>query len=150
MRKSACALAALLLATGFAAGCGDDDEEALSKAEYIKQGDEICRESGDRIDQEAEKAFADLGENERPTEEQIAPFVKDTLVPEVEKQIEGLRDLAPPEEDEDKLNDIYDGVDEAASKVEEDPGLLLQEGADPFEEPNAAAQEYGFKVCGEG
>lgn len=150
MRKSAYALAALLLATGVAAGCGGEDDEALSKSDYIEQGDEICRESGERIDAAAEKTFADLGRNERPSVEQITPFVEDTLVPEVEKQISGLRDLAAPEEDEDKLNEIYDGVEEAANRVEEDPGLLLEEGADPFEEPNTAAQEYGFKVCGEG
>jgi hypothetical protein len=151
MRRSAFALAGVLLATGFAAGCGDDDDDkALSKAEYIKQGDAICQESGDRIDAGAEKTFANLDQNERPTVEQITPFVQDTLVPEVEKQLSGLRGLSAPEDDEDDLNDIYDGVEEAMQKVEDDPGLLLEEGKDPFEEPNTAAQAYGFKVCGEG
>jgi len=150
MKKYLCAAAAVLLATGAGAGCGGDEAKPLSKADYIKQGDAICEKSGDKIDKAAQKTFADLGQNEMPTEEEITPFVEETFKPEIESQISGLRDLTPPEADADKLNEIYEQVEEALAKVEDDPGTLLEQGADPFEDANKAAQDYGFKVCGEG
>ena len=143
MKKYLCAGAAVLLAT--AAGCGGDDAKPLSKAEYIKQGDAICNKSGDKIDKEAQKITSDT-----PSEEEITPFVEETFKPEIESQISGLRDLTPPEADADKLNEIYEQVEEALAKVEDDPGTLLEQGADPFEDANKAAQDYGFKVCGQG
>ncbi|MEJ7750525.1 MAG: hypothetical protein WKF32_03635 [Thermoleophilaceae bacterium] len=147
MGKYGCALLVALLAAAGAAGCGGD--EPLSKAAYIEKGDAICKKSDAKVGKAAEKAFADLGENEMPTEKQLAPFVEDTLKPEVESQISELRDLSPPKADEDKLNKIYDDVESGLAKIEDNPKILLEEGNDPLEEPNKAAQDYGFKVCGQ-
>ncbi len=150
MRNYACAMVVALLATGAAAGCGGDESEPLSKAEYIKQGDAICKKSGDKIDMEAEEEFADLGADEEPSEEQLTTFVEDIAKPNLETQLSDLRDLGVPEGDEEELDDIYEGVETALAKVENDPGIILEEGNDPFEEPNDAARAYGFKECGEG
>ncbi|CAN5542062.1 hypothetical protein BH20ACT19_BH20ACT19_12990 [soil metagenome] len=149
MRKYACATVIALLATGAGAGCGGDEEEPLSKAEYIKQGDAICEKFGDMIDKEAEEAFADLGPDEEPSEEQLTTFVEDIAKPNVEDQLSELRDLPAPEADEDELNGVYDDVETALAKIEDDPLVILEEGEDPFEEPNDAARAYGFKECGE-
>lgn len=51
--------------------------------------------------------------------------------PNVESQLSDLRDLAPPEGDEDKLNDIYEDVETAFAKVEDDPKVILEESNDP-------------------
>lgn len=138
-----------LFAAGVAAGCGGGEEEPLSKGQYIKQGDAACKESTDRIAEAADEDFADLGPDEMPTEKQLTQFVEETLKPEIEGQLSDLRDLQPPDADGDELDGIYEGVDEALAKVEDDPGLLLQRGKDPFEEANEAITDYGFKQCGQ-
>ncbi len=149
MNTHAGAILAALLATGAVAGCGSGGDKPLSKTEYIKQGDAICKKFGDKLDKAAQKQFADLGPNEAPSEKQLTPFVEDAVKPNIESQISGLRDLEPPKADKDKLNAIYDQVETALAKVEDDPESLLEQGADPFEKANAAAQKYGFKECGE-
>lgn len=149
MRKH-CAILIALLATGAAAGCGGDEEEPLSKAEYIKQGDVICKKANETIEKEAEETFADLGPREMPSEEQLTAFVEDVAVPNVESQISDLRALAAPEGDEDELDKIYEDVDTALAEVEEDPATIVEGDNDPFQEPNEAARGYGFKECGEG
>lgn len=147
-RKYGCAIVVALLAVG--AGCGGgDDEEALSKAEFIKQGDAICKKSGDKVDAAAEERFADLGRNEPPSAAQIKTFAEDTIIPEISGQLEDLRELPAPEGDDDKVNEIIDAADEALGKVEDDPTVLLEQGGDPFEAANKLASDYGFKECGE-
>ena len=148
LKRYGCAIAMALMVAGAGAGCGDDDEEALSKAEYIKQGDAICKKAGADLEKEVEDMFPDLGPNEEPTEEQLTTFVDDAFKPNADGQLDDLRDLPPPEGDEDTLNGIYDGFEEAVATVEDDPTILLEED-DPFEAPSQEAADYGFKDCSE-
>jgi hypothetical protein len=159
----AIALAAALIA----AGCGDDDEtttasvatttstgatgatgatgEALTKAEFIKQADEICA-SGDKT---IDEAFKDLGSGQ-PSDQEAEQVITDTVVPEVQGEIDGIRALTPPEGDEDEVTAILDAAQSAVDQAKEDPSLLTQQGEDPFQEANQLAKEYGLKVCGQG
>ena len=148
IKPAALALTTLALSAA-ALGCGGDDEEPLSKAEFIKQGDAICKKSGDKVDAAAEKQFADLGRGETPSPSEIEAFAEETLVPEVSGQLEDLRELPAPEGDEDRVNEIFDAAEEALGKVEDDPAVLLEQGGDPFESANELASDYGFKECGE-
>ena len=147
IRKYGCAIAIALMAGGAAAGCGgDDEEEPLSKAEYIKQGDAICKKGNAELQKEADEMFKDLGENEQPSEEELGPFVEDVIKPNLESQLNDLRDLSPPEGDEDEVKAIYDKLEEGLGKVQDDPALLLSED-DPLQPATDAAGEYGFKEC---
>ena len=147
-RTYGCAIVVALLATGAAAGCGGDDEEPLSKAEYIKQGDAICKKANAELEREAEEMFRDLGSNERPSEEQLSTFVEDLIKPKIQGQVDDLRELSPPEGDEETVNAIYEKVEEGLSKVEGDPQLLLSDD-DPLQPATDAAADYGFKDCSE-
>lgn len=147
MKRYGCALTVVLLAVGAGAGCGGDDEEPLSKAEYIKQGDAICKKANAELEKQANEMFPGLGQGEQPSEEQLKTFVEDAFSANAEQRLEDLRDLPAPEGDEDTLNRIYDGFDEAVAKVEDNPGILLREG-DPFRGPSQRAENYGFKECG--
>jgi hypothetical protein len=139
-------IAVVLLGAGAGAGCGGDDEEPLSKAEYIKQGDAICKKAQVEGQKQVEEMFGDLGANEEPSEEQLKTLVEDVIKPNTEGQLNDLRDLAPPEGDEDTVNGIYDGVEEGLAKIEDDPKVLLSEN-DPFEAPSQQAEDYGFEEC---
>ena len=146
-KRYGCAIAIALVAAGAGAGCGgDDDEEALSKAEFIEQGDAICKKAAAEGEKEADAMFADLGPNEEPSDEQLTTFVEDVLKPNVEGQLNDLRDLTPPEEDEDTVNAVYEKVETGLAKLEDDPKTILSD-EDPLSDANQAAEDYGFKEC---
>ncbi len=141
VKRYGCVIAVALLAAG--AGCGSEDEEALSKAEYIKQGDAICKEASAELEKQANEAFPG---DEQPSGEELTTFAEDVLKPNIEGQLNDLRDLTPPEEDADTVNSIYEKVETGLAKLEDDPKVLLSRD-DPFEPANEAAEDYGFKDC---
>ena len=150
-------IAALTLALGLiAAGCGGDDDdgngdatdaepavEAPSKAEYIAQADQICRESN----QEIEQAIEDAPATEAPPEE----FITETMVPLFEQEFEQLRALTPPAGDEETVDRIYSAAEEGVAQIKEDASNFQQTGeAAGLQEASGLAEDYGFKVCGQG
>ena len=143
MRKMFFALLAVALLALI--GCGGDDEgsgsgEPLTKAEFLEQGNAVCAEGNEAIDD----AAADLSQNS--PQEEIEAFASETLVPEVQEQIDGLSELSPPEGDEAKVEAIIEAAQEANDQVEEDPSLITSS-EDPFNEANDLASEYGLEEC---
>jgi len=144
---------AIVLAAGLIiAGCGGDDEdtttaatttvgEPLSKSEFIQEADAICNESQQNIDFTAEQ----LGPG-RPSREELERFTNQTLVPEIQQQIDGVSALTPPEGDEQRITKFLDMAQEALDRVKQDPSLL-QGGEDPFKETEQLAEDYGFQAC---
>lgn len=142
MRKYGCASVVVLLAAGAAAGCGG--EEALTKSEFLKQGNAICAKGTKKIEAAAKKTFA-KGE---PSKKEITKFAEDEAIPAVEKQVSDLRELEPPKDDKDKVKKIVDSADGALSKAKDDPAILASD-KDPFAEANKLASDYGLKKCAE-
>jgi hypothetical protein len=151
MKRKALWLLALALATGsVAAGCGGDDDDggdgggdALSKEEFVAQGNEICTEGNAEIEAGAQEAFPEG----QPTPETAEAFVNDTLVPSVQGQIDDLRDLGIPEGDEDQVTEILDKAELALQDLKEDPTLAIGQGEDPFAEVNQELTDYGLTAC---
>ena len=141
MKNHLCATAVALLAAGAVAGCGG--EEALTKSEFLKQGNAICAKGSKKIEDGAKK----LG-SEEPSKKVVTKFAEDTLIPSVEDQLSGLRDLKPPKADEEKVKKILDAADEALSKTKDDPTVLTSSD-DPFMEANKQAEAYGLAKCAE-
>jgi hypothetical protein len=172
MTRTAVALLAALIAAGLiVTGCGDDDEtttaatttaetgatgatgaaggEPLSKQAFVRQADEICREGDRQIDQEAEEFFGDLEQDPGPAE--LEQFATDTVIPNIQQQIDDIRSLTPPEGDEDEISAILDAAQEGVDELEADPASL-DEGPDAggaFAEANRLAHDYGLKECGD-
>ena len=142
-------VALLFAIAALVAGCGDDKESTesggsdsppLTKAEFLEQGNAVCAEGNEAID----AAAADLNQNS--PQQEIEAFASETLVPEVQKQIDGLSELSPPEGDEAQVEAIIEAAQEANDQVEEDPSLITSN-EDPFNEANDLASEYGLTEC---
>jgi hypothetical protein len=159
------------LAAALIAGCGGDDDEeptttpteeaatgatgatgaadvSLERAELIEQADEICAEGDRQIDAEAQEVFGG-SQQEPPAAEQEA-FVTETVIPNIQNQIDQLRDLDPPEEDAEEFTAILDEAQSALDDLEQDPGAFVGGGEDPFAEVNQRAREFGLRDCGGG
>lgn len=142
----AMAVVAALLAVS---GCGGGgDSTSVTKAQYVKQAEALCKK-------EEEKRFGELMAKGQKLEEEakgkaISTKAKEeafvTLVPSYEKMVDSLRALDKPEGDEEKLEAIYDAMDEAAQNMKQNPGTaLVSEVA--FSKANKLSKAYGLS-CG--
>jgi hypothetical protein len=146
-RTLSCVAATALIAVGaLVAGCGgDDDEDAIGKSEFIAKADAICKKGDKEIETTANEVFG--GQQEQPSQAQIADFGAETVVPNIEQQIADIRDLGAPAGDEDQVDAILTAAEEATDEVKDDPQLLAGQG-DPYAEANRLAKAYGLKECG--
>jgi hypothetical protein len=150
------AIAVLVALAALVAGCGGGDDTTdetvtLTKTEFIKQGDAICKEGNKEI-QEGFEEYAeenDLPQNKEPSTEQGIEITETVILPGVQQQAEEIRELGAPEGDEDQVDELLTSLEDAVAEGEEDPELLFKGETDPFGEVNELAVDYGFKVCGE-
>lgn len=149
-----------LLAAGaaialIAVGCGggSDNTEStssLSKAEFVKKGNAICAKGEKEIEEGVEKFAKENNlSNKEPSKAQLKELTNDVLIPIVRNQVDDIRALGIPSGDEQEVEAIFSGVEEATAEIEEDPSLLNEVGAGPFAKSNRLAREYGLTKCGE-
>jgi hypothetical protein len=146
------ALAVLVALAVVVAGCGSDDETTdetvtLTKAEFIKQGDAICKKGNDASEKEAEE-FAEENDFtlEKASDEQLEEAVSEVLVANLNGQLDELEALGAPEGDEEQVEEIIESLEGAVEEIEDDPGVVFD--GEVLKEPGELAQDYGFKVCG--
>jgi hypothetical protein len=155
MRKGLLALLAGVLATGLiTAGCGGDDDDgnggsdsatALSKPDYVRQANKICKDADAALSNELQDRYP----NGAPSEQaDVEEAVSEVIVPNFEGQLEDLRALPAPKGDEDTVAAIYDELESAIGKAKEDPGSLTT--GDPFLKATGLAHDYGLSECGPG
>jgi hypothetical protein len=133
---------AVLAVVLVAAGCGGGDDDTLTKAQFIKQADAICKKGNKRIDAAAQDIFTG---QQQPSKAQLTTFATDTLIPDVQRQVDEVRALNEPSEDEDQVNAFLDSAQSELDKGKENP--LYMTSSKSFSETNQLGQQYGFKVC---
>jgi len=146
----------VLLIAAIAAGCGSSDSTdstaaALTKAEFIKQGDAICEKGSKQIEEEAEE-FAEENDidTSNPTDEEQEEVIESVVAPSLQTQADELNELGAPSGEEDKTGAIIAALESGADELESDPGVLLKESSTgPLDEANELANEFGFKACGQ-
>ena len=148
-------LAALAAISMIVAGCGggDDsssDSSSITKAQFIKQADEICEKGNEENEAEFEEFAEDQGlsEGEEPTKAQQDEAITEIVAPGVRKQIEEIDALPVPEGDEKQIEAIVLSVEEGVVEIETNPDTLSA-GISPLAEGSKLAKDYGLKACGE-
>ena len=143
MKRNLTLVALAALASGLvAAGCGDDDGgEALSKEEFVVQGNAICARGNAEIGAAGEKVGGPPGTPE------FDAFVTDTLAPNIQGQIDDIRALGPPEEDADQVNAMLDEVQAVVDRIAADPGFAAESKQDPLDPVTEDLVAYGLTEC---
>jgi hypothetical protein len=157
-------LASTLTAGLLIASCGADSDP-LSKAEFIEQADSICQSTIDQVDPIFEEVYAGLEDvDSDDPDNQLLIFVRfdevmDEVLPIMEEQLDDIRALEPPSEDEELLDTLIDdqgaaltefaALMEAAAGGDEVALATLDTEEDPFEDIDRRARDYGLAVCGE-
>jgi hypothetical protein len=128
------ALTLLVAAALVMAGCGGGSS-SVSKAEFVKAADAICR----KADEAQVKALtAAEGKSEK---EQIRAGLRT-----IQAAAEELAALEVPSGDEDEIAAIVAEMEAAVNKVESGSPSTLQEA---FTSVEKRAAKYGFKDCSE-
>ncbi|HET6997154.1 MAG TPA: hypothetical protein VFI03_01065 [Solirubrobacterales bacterium] len=145
MRRFVLIVALIALAAALSVpGCGGDDEATITKAELIKKGDAICKKA-DKTQGDDYIAYARKSGDPGTTESNVSKFV----FPPVVEQTEELEALGVPEGDEEKVDAIIAGIEEALKKSEAVLGKNPENFEAPFEEVSKLAADYGFEACSE-
>lgn len=146
------AFAVLAASILFASGCGGSDSTtaSLSKAQFVKQADAIC-EAADEAQAEALQRFGEETPqlsnkqiNSKATQETI---IKAVGLPPIRAEIKELSELGVPEGDEDQIEAIISGLEQALKQAEANPVALTDEKGGPFTEVGKLAAKYGLKAC---
>lgn len=131
----------VVAAVGFALGCGGGEDEAtsasLTKAQFMKQANEICAKS--KKEREAEIA---AWEKARGTAGQGEPDIaKEVLASSLRREAEELEALKPPAGASQLIGRLARASEILAKKGGE---AISSSGVEQFE---AEAAAYGLKSC---
>jgi hypothetical protein len=145
-------LAASLALVLVVAGCGSSSKSTsstatptITKAEFLKKGNAICKKGNREINQGAHKFF---GKGKKPGHGAMIKFATGTLIPSVQRQISGVKALGAPKGDEAKVKEIVTTAQAALDRGKKDPNLLVSNKRDPFAKSNKLTKAYGLKACG--
>ena len=146
------AVAAVLTVGLVLAACGSSNNStsttaALTKPQFLKQGNAICKKGNQQINAAAHKVF---GKNKKPSKAEGTKFATGTVIPSVQSQINGVKALGAPTGDEAKVNAIVTSAQAALDKAKKDPSLLISNKSDPFKQSNKLTKAYGLTTCGGG
>ncbi len=141
------AVSTVLFIALVAAGCGSSDS-SLTKAEFIKQADTICR----RAEKKKGNAFGEfvlkkhLGPGHPMTLKDKEELASDILLPPIKVEVEEVADLSAPKGEEAKVSAIVGGAEDVVAELEKNPFLFASKD-DPWTEVAKLAREYNFQQC---
>ncbi|HEY6730437.1 MAG TPA: hypothetical protein VI039_05370 [Solirubrobacterales bacterium] len=144
------AIAAVLVAMILVvSGCGSDSDTSsdapLTRAEFQKQANEICKTGH----QEAEASFEEASQGSKPGDFDDAAkedLVTEAFVDPYSEMVEGLQDLSPPAGDEQEVEAIIAAMEKGLERLEDDP-LSGLTSVSMFKEANKLNAKYGLESC---
>jgi hypothetical protein len=152
MRRGSIGAVTCLTAFGVAlalSACGSGGETttaALSRPAFLKQGNAICQKGNDRIRKAAEKEFPHSAG--KPSQQELDRFASQTVIPNIQSQIDQLGELGVPSGDEEQVEAILNEAQASLDKAKEEPAVMTQNGPGPFAKTDELANAYGLTVCG--
>lgn len=129
------------------AACGSSGSSApLSRAEYLKQGNQICKEGLEEKDQVVKAGLESIPRKDFPnlSKQDLAMLGEKALSP-YKKITDELEGLSAPSADAAKVEKILAEFGAAAKETEANPVALAK--GDPFRDAGDAAAAYGLKDC---
>jgi hypothetical protein len=118
------------------------EQRPLTKAAFLKAGNAICSRATQGMDRVGMTFFKSPG---HPTKEETIAFARKVAVPTAQHELDQLRALSPPKEDEARVKAILDASQAAVDKVRANPSLLGENNGS--DRANRLARAYGLIAC---
>jgi hypothetical protein len=136
-----------------AAGCGGDDEtttttataQALTKAEFLRQADQICLAGDTRIEAAADDLLARGGE---PPPAEVRRIALRIVVPGLEAEVRAIMALGAPAGDEATVERILRATERGIAEIEAEPERAIEGPPPGLRKAGRLAREYGSRECG--
>lgn len=151
-------LVTLLTLGLFVAGCGSSSSTsstatapALTKAEYVTQGNAICK-AGEAEQQAAFTTYAKahhLNANATPTKAQVTQLATTVLIPNIQSQINKVKALVPPSADKAQVSAMLAAAQQDLERAKQNPTQLLTN-AHQFAHSGKLLHAYGLTSCARG
>lgn len=135
-----------LIAIALIAGCGSSSDDGLSKSEFVTKANAICKKGNADVEAAANEQFGKSGDKQ-PSQEELTAFATETVIPNVQSQVDQIKALDEPSADADQVNAITDSAQADIDKMKADPSLVTDENSDPFAATDKLAKAYGLNVC---
>jgi len=131
------------------AGCGGGDD--VSRSAFIKEADAVCVESNTAAGKEIMAAYSSPPYNDpelaaQTSTGQEAKIFAPILIEDAESQLQGIRDLDTPGDDEEQIEAIEGAYESWLSKAQKDPEKFIASN-DIFNEARKLNREFGLVKC---
>ena len=134
-------------ATGVSASQGA--AAPVSRAVFIKRGDEVCGLFSGRIFNELQRHKTEYGRGfgNTPTQKQNEEGLVDLVLPLIEEEAGEIDALGAPKGDEQKVTAIVQALETGVAETRAKPSRAFK-GPNPLDRAANLSKKYGFKVCG--
>jgi hypothetical protein len=143
-------LLALFGSAAIAAGCGGGESAAetssVTRAEFIKAADSICKRADEAQSAEL-SAYLAAYPNAESSQVGTVKLVAAAGLPPIRSEIEELAELGLPQGEEARVEEIIKGLEKALEESEAAPAKVLDEENSPFAPVESKAAKYGLKEC---
>ncbi len=144
-RRTFAILISVLAVAAIAAGCGgDDSSSSLTKAEFVAQSEDMCKQIRKEVQAELKPFIAANAKNSpKETEEKLLTAI---VVPTLQKEVDEFEEIGAPEGEEEQFDAIVVGLEKVIQTGEEDfAGWTAA--TDPFREVDQELKAFGLEVC---
>lgn len=122
---------------------------ALTKTEFIKKGEAICREGLETIRAKRQPYLEERGVRspEEITPAIIEGFAAEVVLASIQEQAEAFEQLGIPKGDDVEVEKIVRGFQVAVEEGEEDPSAVTSPDVPPLKQVRDATRAYGLTDC---
>ncbi len=146
VRATGLVVIGLLAALALSACGGGDGGERLSKAGFIAQGNRICAETQQQVNSAVQTSFPNKGLV--PTAAEAEQFVDGPFDDLVQREIDQLDELRPPEQDQERVDEMLQAGRRGLEEIKSNAVLVLNQDRNPLNRYGELASDYGLEGCG--
>jgi uncharacterized lipoprotein YajG len=155
-RRVICGLAlmAALIVGVCVAGCGSSSSSTstettatISKSEFVAKGNAVCVK-GEKAQKTEINAYVKKNglETQKPTKAQNVEIAETILVPNIQSQINGVKALGAPSDEEQQVSSALELSQQSLEKIEANPELAFGK-KDVFAAAGKQLHALGLKEC---
>jgi hypothetical protein len=143
-------LAPAILIASLLVGCGGGDA-TLSRAEFIKKADAICKKT-DKAQVGEAVGYQKAHTKELATvsrEAGLKKLILAILLPSVSKEAKEIEALGAPSGGEKTVQEFISAMEQGVKQAEKEPTSVEDLAKGPFSKADTLAREYGLQECAE-
>lgn len=145
--KQFSALICVFLLSVLIISCGNGEDETISKAAFIKQGNAVCKEALKEREAAAGRAFNEQGGGKTLTKADIEKVFIEVVLPNVAQMTDELAQLDEPDSGAEAAAAFVGSLEEGIDSTEDELAKYLEGSVDPFGKARKQAEAYGLQEC---